>query len=78
MLCTDPVERLSHVVVNLGLGKRLRTGTLTEGDMGRVINCIRLADKWAARKGEPPFPWTDDEVLERLTWANEKQAAAAK
>jgi hypothetical protein len=76
MLSSDPLERLSHVLVNLGLFDAFEAGELTVDDTMKVIKCIRGADKWAVAHGESPFPWPDEEIRNRLIEASRKQGGA--
>lgn len=62
----NDLARLSHVIVNLGLHDKLKTGTMGRQDVDRVITCIRSADKHAATLGKPAFSWTDQEIIDRI------------
>ena len=66
MLSKDPTERLSCVIVNLGLGDHLEAGNLTISDALMVIQTIRNGDEWGAKHGDTPFPWTDGQIMAKL------------
>lgn len=62
----SPIDRIAHVIVNLGLYDKVLSSGLDKADVARIVQCIRSADEFASTLSEPPFPWTEQEVAERL------------